>query len=106
MKPAMRVTIVIGNLRGGGAERVCVNLANAWAAGGRRVTLLTISRRGEQPAYDVDPRVELRDVGWPGDHEITARSLAPVLRVLRADGCPNLLLQAGFIAVLRDAILA
>jgi glycosyltransferase involved in cell wall biosynthesis len=95
----MRVTIVIGNLGGGGAERVCVNLANAWAGSGRAVTILT---RGPS-AYALDPRVSLLPFD---DAPVSLRSLAPIIRVLRADRCWNLLLQAGPIALLRDAILA
>src|ERR1051325_104242 len=95
----MRVTIVIGSLGGGGAERVCVNLANAWAGSGRAVTILT---RGPS-AYALDPRVSLLPFD---DAPVSLRSLAPIIRVLRADRCWNLLLQAGPIALLRDAILA
>jgi len=40
----MRITIVIGGLTGGGAERVTVNLANAWVERGRQVTLLTVAQ--------------------------------------------------------------
>ncbi|HEV7923495.1 MAG TPA: glycosyltransferase [Thermoanaerobaculia bacterium] len=98
----MRITMVIGNLGGGGAERVCANLANAWAASGRDVTLLTALPGA--CVYQVDPRVQWRRLDRGG--EITPRSLAPVLRVLRADRCTNLRFQAGLLTLLRDAILA
>ncbi|MBV9494768.1 MAG: glycosyltransferase [Acidobacteria bacterium] len=92
-----RITMVIGNLGGGGAERVCANLANAWVARGRSVTLLTFSSAS---VYALDPHVTVASIaGSP-----SLRSLAPVLRGLRH--CPQLLMQAGAIAVLRDAILA
>ena len=39
------MTHVIEDLGGGGAERVCVNLANAWATRGWDVMILTLSER-------------------------------------------------------------
>ena len=52
-------------VEGGGAERVCINPANAWAAQGKHATILTISQNKRTPAYAIDARVELRDLGWP-----------------------------------------
>ena len=95
----MRITQVIGGLEGGGAERVCVNLANAWADGGRAVTLLT--KLDHAPAYALDPRVRRR--AWasrPPD------SIAAVLRTLDAIGCPELVDNAAIISMMREAILA
>jgi spore maturation protein SpmB len=69
----MRITIVVGGLGGGGAERVCVNLVNAWAADGRAVTMLTVTQRSMESTYPLDPRVARRDVGWPRE----ARAGAP-----------------------------
>jgi glycosyltransferase involved in cell wall biosynthesis len=60
----MRITTVIEDLGGGGAERVCVNLANAWVARGWDVTILTVSQRAATPAYAIDSRVRMRDIGW------------------------------------------
>jgi glycosyltransferase involved in cell wall biosynthesis len=105
----MRITTVIGGLAGGGAERVCVNLANAWVARGHQVTLLTLAKNLVAPAYAVDPRVELRDLGWPRRaraEELNATVLAPVMRGLREAGCPELIAQITLIALLRYAILA
>jgi glycosyltransferase involved in cell wall biosynthesis len=104
----MRITTVIGGLGGGGAERVCVNLANAWAARGRRVTILTVARRSAAPAYAVDPRVELRALGWPRaarGEELNADTIAPVVRGLHGAGCLELVEEVGLIAVLRHAVL-
>lgn len=99
----MRITAVIGVLGGGGAERVCVNLANAWAAAGRAVTLLTVAQCGREPAYAVDALVARDDVGWP------PRELRddpePVLAALRDAGCEELACDAPLIAALRTAIL-
>jgi UDP-N-acetylglucosamine:LPS N-acetylglucosamine transferase len=105
----MRITIVVAGLGGGGAERVCVNLANAWVARGRHVTILTVSQNSAAPAYDIDPRVELRDIGWPrGAHskELNARAIAPVLRGLERAGCNELIQQIALLAMFRYAILA
>ncbi|HEX8150557.1 MAG TPA: glycosyltransferase [Pyrinomonadaceae bacterium] len=103
----MRITTVIGSVRCGGAERVCVNLANAWAAGGRRVTLLTVAQRSAAPAYAVDPRVEVRDAGWrrePRPDELETAALAPVLRGIYRTGRLELFDQLSCILILRRAI--
>ena len=105
----MRITTVIGSLSGGGAERVCVNLANAWAARGRHVTILTVAQRGATPAYPVDSRVERRDVGWPREaraEELNTGSVATLLRGLQRANCLKLVEQITLIAMLRRAILA
>src|SRR5258706_2551615 len=104
----MRITLVIGGLTGGGAERVCVNLANAWVARGRQVTILTYARSLVGPAYAIDPKVELRDIGWPrraSDKELNPVSIAPVLRGLERAGCCELIEEITIIAILRHAIL-
>lgn len=103
----MRITLVIGGLTGGGAERVCVNLANAWVALGRQVTILTYARSRVAPAYAVDPRVELRDIGWPRGasyHELNPEKMAPVLRGLERADCFDLVAEINIIAILRQAI--
>ena len=51
----MRITLVIAGLGGGGAERVCINLANAWATRGKHATILTISQNKRAPAYAIEP---------------------------------------------------
>lgn len=104
----MRITLVIGSLAGGGAERVCVNLANAWVARGRDVTILTYAKSRVAPAYAVDPKVELRDIGWPRrayDKELNPVAIAPVLRGLERAGCSDLIEEINIIAILRHAIL-
>jgi glycosyltransferase involved in cell wall biosynthesis len=104
----MRITTVISGLGGGGAERVCVNLANAWAARGWGVTILTIVRRPESPAYAVDPRVELRGLGWPRRplrEELSAELVAPLVRGLHGAGCMKVIEELGLVGALRRAIL-
>jgi GalNAc-alpha-(1->4)-GalNAc-alpha-(1->3)-diNAcBac-PP-undecaprenol alpha-1,4-N-acetyl-D-galactosaminyltransferase len=104
----MRITLVIGGLTGGGAERVCVNLANAWVARGRHVTILTYAKSQVAPAYAVDPKIELRDIGWPrraSDQELNMAAIAPVLRGLERAGCFDLIEEINIISILRHAIL-
>jgi glycosyltransferase involved in cell wall biosynthesis len=105
----MRVTIIIGGLGGGGAERVCVNLANAWAARGRRVTILTVARGTAGSVYALDPRVERRVVGWPraaSGEELSADSVSSVVRGLHRAGCLEMIEQLQLVVMLRRAILA
>jgi len=105
----MRITLVIGSLLGGGAERTCVNLANAWVERGYAVTLLTISQRSRPSAYSIDPRVKRRDIGKPRvprADELNHDSIAPVIRGLQNSGCLGLSKEMGLIAMLRHAILA
>jgi glycosyltransferase involved in cell wall biosynthesis len=100
----MRVTVVIAGLAGGGAERLCVNLANAWVAGGRHVTLLTITQGASTSAYPLDSRVERRDVGWPRQPR-AEEDTEPILRALEREGCLELAGEAPLMAALRAAVL-
>src|SRR5712675_181320 len=100
----MRITMVIGGLTGGGAERVCVNLANAWVVRGRRVTILTVAPNSRAPAYSIDPRVELRDLGslrYAHSDELKFISTAPALGSLVQGGCPEMVEQIPLIASMR-----
>ncbi len=91
----MRITLVIAGLGGGGAERVCMNLANAWVARGHQPTILTISQNSRPSAYPIDPRVERRDIGWPRwarSNELNHVAIAPILRgLLNSARCPQLI---------------
>lgn len=92
----MRITLVIGGLGGGGAERVCVNLANAWIERGHHVTVLTVSQNSVTPAFKLDARVERRDLGWPRrarNEELNSAAIAPILRGLQQAGCAQQLTQ-------------
>lgn len=101
--------MVIGGLGGGGAERVCVNLANAWVERGRQVTILTVGQNSAAAAYTIDPRVERRDIGWPRwarQEELNAGAIAPVIRGLHhADCSEQLMEEITLLALLRHAIL-
>ena len=105
----MRITTVIAGLGGGGAERVCVNLANAWAARAWDVTILTLSQGLAAPAYAIDRCVQRRDIGWrrgADPKELNARSLAPMLRGLQGIACFEIIWDMPLLAMLRYAILA
>ena len=104
----MRITIVIAGLGGGGAERVAVNLANAWSIGDYRPTLLTISQKTIPPAYKIDDGVELRDLGWPRptrEYELNAMTVAPIVRGIHANDSKVLMTDLPMLAALQVAIL-
>jgi glycosyltransferase involved in cell wall biosynthesis len=102
----MRITLVIKNLRGGGAERVCVNLANAWAARGHRLTILTGSH--EPSVYPLDAQVHRCDVDWrrwATMTELNRSSASSLLRGLNGLHGRHLKRQVPLLAILRHAIL-
>ena len=103
----MRITTVIGGLTGGGAERVCANLANAWVDRGWDVTLLTVAQNSLNYAYSIDSRVKKRDVGWPRQpraDELNSASI--VTQGLEEAGCPELVAELHLITMISSAILA
>ena len=104
----MRITIVIAGLGGGGAERVAVNLANAWSDRSYRPTLLTISQKSRPSAYAIGEGVEVRDVGWPRrarEYELNAHAVAPIVRGFHANDSHILMPDITMLALLRSAIL-
>jgi glycosyltransferase involved in cell wall biosynthesis len=72
----MRIALVISALGAGGAERVIIGLANAWAARGSQVSLITFEPPGTPPYYEVDRRVHLRQLG-------VASAARPIWRTVR-----------------------
>ena len=104
----MRITLVIGGLGGGGAERVCVNLANSWAARGHHVTILTVFK-SSTPAYPIDSRVQLRSVDWPRlprNDELSATAIESIMRGLKQAGVRQLTQDIALFALIRHRILA
>jgi GalNAc-alpha-(1->4)-GalNAc-alpha-(1->3)-diNAcBac-PP-undecaprenol alpha-1,4-N-acetyl-D-galactosaminyltransferase len=104
----MRVTLVIAGLGGGGAERVCINLANAWATRGKHATILTISQNNRTPAYAVDPSVELSDLGLPrtpSGEELDHNAICSIVHLLGGARCPQLLKEITTLGILRNGIL-
>src|ERR1043165_3863653 len=104
----MRITIVIAGLGGGGAERVAVNLANAWSSRGYAPTILTISQNSRPSAYAVDNRVALIDIGWPRrarEYELNGHAAAPIVRGFYANDSNILMPDITMLALLRFASL-
>ena len=104
----VRITHVIAGLGGGGAERVCVNLANAWVARGWDVTILSGSQN-DTPAYTLDSRVRRRDTGgrrWADPKELNAESIGPMLRGIHGTASFDIIWEMPRLAILRHAILA
>lgn len=73
-----RLSILLPDLRGGGAERVCVNLANHWAGTGLNVEMVLMRREGELLAA-LDPAVAVVDLQAPRPRNL----LGPLTRYLR-----------------------
>lgn len=67
---------MIAGLRGGGAERVAVNLANGWAGRGWRPTIVTLAQKEEPVAYPLAPGVVHTDI----TRRRFARDVRPELR--------------------------
>lgn len=102
----MRITLVIGGLGGGGAERVCINLANCWVERGHRVTILTVFQTAP-PVYPIDSRVQRRGVDWPRLPRPEEMNTHAIMRGLQQAGCAQQLTpDIAFFAVLRQRILA
>ena len=54
----MKITLIIGSLGAGGAERVLTMLANAWAARGWPVTIITLDDGTQTPFYPLAEGVQ------------------------------------------------
>jgi glycosyltransferase involved in cell wall biosynthesis len=108
----VKVTIVVSTLTAGGAERAVVNMSNHWAGvPGWRPTILTTSHRDRPVAYELDPRVIHRDIGWPrqpADEELDHDSLGAIVGALDLDDPADDTLLGGIflLVLLRRAIVA
>jgi GalNAc-alpha-(1->4)-GalNAc-alpha-(1->3)-diNAcBac-PP-undecaprenol alpha-1,4-N-acetyl-D-galactosaminyltransferase len=107
----VKVTIVVSTLTAGGAERAAVNMANHWASvPGWRPTILTTSQRGRPVAYDLDPRVIHRDIGWfrlPNDDEMDPESVRAITGAIDVANPVNDVLLASIIllTLIRRAVV-
>jgi glycosyltransferase involved in cell wall biosynthesis len=79
----MRVSIVIGSLASGGAERVAANLANAWAERGWAVSVVSLAPQSLD-FYRLSPRVQRRALGVSGDTSGLLSALRANSRRIRA----------------------
>src|SRR5215510_9769708 len=61
----MKITLVIGTLDGGGAERMATTMANYWATKGWAVTILTTDFADRCPCYDLHQYVTHLDLSSP-----------------------------------------
>jgi GalNAc-alpha-(1->4)-GalNAc-alpha-(1->3)-diNAcBac-PP-undecaprenol alpha-1,4-N-acetyl-D-galactosaminyltransferase len=68
------VVLMVSTLARGGAERVAVTLANAWARRGDRVRLVCTFGGPAQQAYPLDPRVDVVTLDTLG---VTSGSIRP-----------------------------
>lgn len=73
------IALFLPDFRPGGAERVCVNLANAFASRGLAVDAVVMRNEGELRAL-LDPRVRVRDLGAPRPRYV----FFPLVRYLRS----------------------
>ncbi|WHZ20043.1 MAG: hypothetical protein OJF55_002192 [Rhodanobacteraceae bacterium] len=79
----MKLALVISSLGGGGAERVMTVLANTWASGGNKVTLITLGSEREDK-YPLDPAVRRVALGVTGNSSNVVHALGNNLLRIRA----------------------
>jgi glycosyltransferase involved in cell wall biosynthesis len=83
-----RVALLLDDLLGGGAARVAVHLAQAWAGQGRAVTVFTMDDGAAAPLYQLPPAVAHRPLALRGDSrsagEAAVRNALRLVRLRRA----------------------
>lgn len=57
------IYLIAGTYRAAGMERVLANKANAWVKDGHEVLIVTTDQRGQVPAFEMDPRIRMVDLG-------------------------------------------
>lgn len=95
----MRLTLVIPALGAGGAERVMITLANAWAERGWAITLLTYDDGRDPPFYPLHPIVTLQPLD-------VAQSSRTPLQAVRHNVWRLRALRRAFIASRPDVIVS
>ena len=100
----MRLTLVIGSLAAGGAERVLSRMANHWAARGWEVTLLTLDG-SDPPFFDLHPAVRHRPLGLVTSRA-SVRKVAKlgILRHAIRESAPRAVRKVTKLRILRRAI--
>lgn len=76
----MKISVLVPDLRPGGAERVSVNLANAFVRAGFSVTIVLMRNQGLLRA-DLDPEIRILDLGATRPRYV----LIPLIRLLRKE---------------------
>lgn len=61
-----KIVVVLSGLTAGGSERVTSLLVNHWAEQGRSVTVVSFDSVTDVPFFEMDPRVEICQLGLPG----------------------------------------
>lgn len=94
----MKLALVISSLGGGGAERVMSLLANAWAARGDAITLITLAP-DSRDTYALDPQVRRVALDVAGNSAHVLAALAHNLVRIRA-------LRRAIVACQPDAVIS
>jgi GalNAc-alpha-(1->4)-GalNAc-alpha-(1->3)-diNAcBac-PP-undecaprenol alpha-1,4-N-acetyl-D-galactosaminyltransferase len=96
------VTLVIGDLREGGAQRVASTLAGAWADAGHRVAVITFAD-GDGDVYPLDRRASRIVIGHrsPSTNPISAlcaniRRIVALRRAIREGGAPVVISERNY----------
>lgn len=108
----MKLALVISSLGGGGAERVMAVLANAWAAGGIDVALITLAS-AQDDKYPLDPAVHRIALGVAGTSEsplnaignnfVRIRSLRRAIKACRPDAVISFVTRTNVLTILAAA---
>ena len=106
----MKISFFVLTVDGmGGTERSVVSQANALAAAGHSVTIISAIRRGDVPHFAIDPGVRvdyLVDLSDPEAPRAIRKHVADEAEALRLHGCPSLLVPKrwdGQFSALTDA---
>lgn len=79
----LRLCLAISSLQRGGAEGIMACLANGLAGRGHEITLLTLDRGEEPPAYELAPSIRHQPLGLSGPSATPLHGLAAIMRRIR-----------------------